>query len=140
MNSIIKITKPAWSKIHQIIKSNSNNHALLFYANSGGCNGFNYELSTINKKEVMPGLLKSPDAVDGQDYSKERDLCQNILKINELIASCFSPYAGFALDANINNAQKNICLNFYILLTTLYFKNLLRLNPDFCNNVNQEQK
>ena len=65
MNSIINITKPAWSKIHQIIKSNSNNYALLFYANSGGCNGFNYELSTIDKKEFndlhKPNVLECGD-------------------------------------------------------------------------------
>lgn len=65
MNSIINITKPAWIKIHQIIQSNSTNHALLFYANSGGCNGFNYELSTIDKNEFnelsKPNVLECGD-------------------------------------------------------------------------------
>lgn len=51
MNSIINVTKSAWTKMHQITKSSNNNYALLFYANSGGCNGFNYELSTIDKNE-----------------------------------------------------------------------------------------
>ena len=65
MNTIINITKPAWSKIHQIIQSNSNNHALLFYANSGGCNGFNYELSTIDKNEF--NALRKPNVLECGD-------------------------------------------------------------------------
>ena len=64
MNSIITVTKSAWYKMSQIIKSNTN-YAFLFSINSGGCNGFNYELSTIDKNEyndlVKPNILEYED-------------------------------------------------------------------------------
>ena len=64
MNSIITVTKTAWYKMSQIIKSNTN-YAFLFSINSGGCNGFNYELSTIDKNEyndlVKPNILEYED-------------------------------------------------------------------------------
>ena len=95
MTSIINITKSAWFKMSQIIKSNSN-YAFLFSISSGGCNGFNYELSTINKKEyndlVKPNILEYEDiklAVDPLaemyligttiDYVKE-DYSKNIFE------------------------------------------------------------
>ena len=95
MNSIINVTKSAWSKMGQIIKSNTN-YAFLFSVNSGGCNGFNYELSTIDKNEyndlVKPNILEYEDiklAVDPLaemyllgttiDYVKE-DYSKNIFE------------------------------------------------------------
>jgi iron-sulfur cluster assembly protein len=50
MTSIVNITQSALSKLAKIVKS-THNYAFLFSANSGGCNGFNYDLSTINKEE-----------------------------------------------------------------------------------------
>ena len=41
MNSIVTITNSALSKMKKISKI-TNNYAFLFLANSGGCNGFNY--------------------------------------------------------------------------------------------------
>jgi iron-sulfur cluster assembly protein len=95
MNSIINVTKSAWSKMGQIIKSNTN-YAFLFSINSGGCNGFNYELSTIDKRVyddlVKPNILEYEDiklAVDPLaemyllgttiDYVKE-DYSKNIFE------------------------------------------------------------
>ena len=95
MNSIINVTKSAWSKMGQIIKSNTN-YAFLFSISSGGCNGFNYELSTIDKNEynnlVKPNILEYEDikfAVDPLaemyllgttiDYVKE-DYSKNIFE------------------------------------------------------------
>jgi len=95
MNSIITVTKSAWSKMGQIIKSNTN-YGFLFSINSGGCNGFNYELSTIDKRVyddlVKPNILEYEDiklAVDPLaeiyllgttiDYVKE-DYSKNIFE------------------------------------------------------------
>jgi iron-sulfur cluster assembly accessory protein len=64
MNPIINITKSAWGKLGQITKSKGG-YAFLFSASSGGCNGFNYDLSTIDKKEfndlIKPNILEYED-------------------------------------------------------------------------------
>ena len=46
----IKVTDTAWKKIYQINKKQQM-FRFLFSATSGGCNGFNYKLELINKKE-----------------------------------------------------------------------------------------
>ena len=98
MTSIINITKSAWSKLGQIIKAQGaqGTYAFLFSANSGGCNGFNYDLSTIDKEEfnelIKPNILEHEDirfAVDPLaemyllgttiDYVKE-DYSKNIFE------------------------------------------------------------
>ena len=101
MTSIINITKSAWSKLGQIIRDQGANgtnksYAFLFSASSGGCNGFNYDLSTIDKREfkelIKPNILEHEDirfAVDPLaeiyllgttiDYVKE-DYSKNIFE------------------------------------------------------------
>ena len=49
--AIINITRNAWKKINHILKK-SNNDSMLFSAESGGCNGFNYNLQIINKNDI----------------------------------------------------------------------------------------
>ena len=44
---LINITKNAWTKIHAILES-QNAKGMLFIAESGGCNGFNYKLDLLN--------------------------------------------------------------------------------------------
>ena len=46
----ITITDNAWNKMSEILKNNKN-YSFLFSAKGGGCNGFNYNLESINKKE-----------------------------------------------------------------------------------------
>mgnify|MGYP001206861103 CR=1 FL=1 len=46
----IAITDNAWNKMSEILKNNKN-YSFLFSAKGGGCNGFNYNLESINKKE-----------------------------------------------------------------------------------------
>jgi len=49
-NPII-ITDNAYDKMGKIL-SKKNNHAFLFSADSGGCNGFNYSLKLIHKNQI----------------------------------------------------------------------------------------
>ena len=70
MTSIINITKSAWSKLGQIIRDQGANgtnksYAFLFSASSGGCNGFNYDLSTIDKREFKE--LNKPNILEHED-------------------------------------------------------------------------
>jgi iron-sulfur cluster assembly accessory protein len=44
------ISTNAWKKMADILTKN-NKFAFMFFAQSGGCNGFNYKLEPIDKKE-----------------------------------------------------------------------------------------
>ena len=46
----IIVSQAAWSKITDILKQKQS-FAFLFSATGGGCNGFNYNLETINKRQ-----------------------------------------------------------------------------------------
>tara|TARA_B110000285_G_C15104188_1_gene606918 strand:- start:741 stop:1145 length:405 start_codon:yes stop_codon:yes gene_type:complete len=48
--SPINITNNAWEKIREISKKSNNKYGFLFYVNSGGCNGFNYNLELLDKE------------------------------------------------------------------------------------------
>jgi len=54
----INITETAWTKIKDIINAN-NSKAMLFSAKGGGCNGFNYNLETINEEIKNSSLLEN---------------------------------------------------------------------------------
>ena len=55
----INVSATAWDKMAHILdKSNSN--AFLFFATGGGCNGFNYNLETINKDDYNSLKSKKP--------------------------------------------------------------------------------
>ena len=45
------ITGQAWNKMIEVLKK-TKKEAFLFSAIGGGCNGFNYDLKTIDKKEL----------------------------------------------------------------------------------------
>ena len=50
MNSI-KVTPSAWRKMRDILLKSRHNLGFIYSASSGGCNGFNFELNPIQKKE-----------------------------------------------------------------------------------------
>ena len=58
---IINITENAWNKMNNIIK-NTDNIGFIFSADSGGCNGFNYNLELLNKYEL--DKLKRPTIIE----------------------------------------------------------------------------
>lgn len=47
----IIITKNAWKKLSNILKASSNNLGFLYSATTGGCNGFNFDLSLLDEKK-----------------------------------------------------------------------------------------
>ena len=53
----ITITDNAWKQMNNI-KIQTECHGFWFFADSGGCNGFNYELQPISKKD-FDDLIKS---------------------------------------------------------------------------------
>ena len=50
MNSIL-ITQNAWRKMRDVLLKSNNNLGFIYSASSGGCNGFNFELNLIQRKE-----------------------------------------------------------------------------------------
>ena len=46
----VTITNNAWKKMDSILK-NTDSYCFLFSATGGGCNGFNYNLQSINKNK-----------------------------------------------------------------------------------------
>ena len=61
----IKITNNAWDKMNNIIKDKKN-PGFLFSATSGGCNGFNYNLTLLDynyyqseiSKKIKPNIIE----------------------------------------------------------------------------------
>ena len=47
----IQITQNAWRKMSTIIKLSKNKYGFIYSASSGGCNGFNFELNLLQKKQ-----------------------------------------------------------------------------------------
>ena len=62
----ITVTNNAWKKINEIVK-NQNCKGMVFSAEGGGCNGFNYKLEIMDEKEyntfinnnVKPHILEN---------------------------------------------------------------------------------
>jgi len=47
--NLINVTKKAWSKMHHIIlETNNPFKSFVYYAESGGCNGFNFKLELLD--------------------------------------------------------------------------------------------
>ena len=65
--NIINVTANAWKKMGSIIQKSNNKNGFIFGANSGGCNGFNFDLRLIEteeQKEIMkmkPSILTNDD-------------------------------------------------------------------------------
>ena len=55
----ITITQQAWTKMTSIIKAN-NSYAFMFSAKGGGCNGFNYNLESLDQKEYNNIMTDKP--------------------------------------------------------------------------------
>lgn len=66
------ITNKAWIKIRDILNNSKNEYGFLFYASSGGCNGFNYNLELLDKKthnELEESSIK-PNMIFDYEYNK----------------------------------------------------------------------
>jgi len=57
----IIVTRNAWNKMRNILSKTKNQEGFLFSAKGGGCNGFNFDLSLFNDKnmfDVEPEILR----------------------------------------------------------------------------------
>ena len=69
MKNIINVTANAWKKMGSIIKKSNNKNGFIFGANSGGCNGFNFDLRLIEKEEKQEIMKMKPSILTNDDVN-----------------------------------------------------------------------
>ena len=81
-SSIVKppviITNNSWIKIREILKQSNNKYGFIFYASSGGCNGFNYNLELLDKEQynnlennkIKPHIIYDSEYKSDSNYNK----------------------------------------------------------------------
>ena len=62
----IYVTQKAWNKMEEIIQISNNSVGFLFQATSGGCNGFNFKLDTLDGKTFKK--MKNPMVLQNNSY------------------------------------------------------------------------
>lgn len=69
MKNIINVTANAWKKMGSIIQKSNNKNGFIFGANSGGCNGFNFDLRLIEKEEQQEIMKMKPSILTNDDVN-----------------------------------------------------------------------
>lgn len=69
MKNIIQVTSNAWKKLGSILKKSNNNHGFVFGVTSGGCNGFNFDLRLIEKKEYQEIMKMKPSIMTNDNIN-----------------------------------------------------------------------
>ena len=69
MKNIINVTTSAWKKMGSIIQKSNNKNGFIFGANSGGCNGFNFDLRLIEKEEQQEIMKMKPSILTNDDVN-----------------------------------------------------------------------
>jgi len=88
---IISVTEHAWEKMDSIRKQQNNNQFLLS-ANGGGCNGFNYSLTLLEKDIDSVDELKNANTITN-DTNDTNDTMTNNTITNDTITLVIDPMA-----------------------------------------------
>ena len=64
--NIITVTKNAFQKMTSIMKKSNNNNGFLFSVDSGGCNGFNFNLQLMEDKELDKIIKQKPNIIQDE--------------------------------------------------------------------------
>ena len=64
--NIITVTKNAFQKMHSIMKKSNNNVGFLFGIDSGGCNGFNFNLQLMQDKDLEKIIKHKPNIIQDE--------------------------------------------------------------------------
>ena len=59
--NIITVTKNAFQKMSRIMEKSNNKNGFLFGINSGGCNGFNFNLQLMKDEELDKIVKQKPN-------------------------------------------------------------------------------
>ena len=60
----VTVTRNAWKKMSSILQNVNNKSGFLFSAKSGGCNGFNFDLSPLDDRNIFkinPTVISNDD-------------------------------------------------------------------------------
>lgn len=103
----ITVTNSAWVKIKDIMNRSNNKYGFLFYASSGGCNGFNYKLELLDK--------------DSHDKLHESKIKPNVLSYSDLNKIYIDPLSemfllGTKIDFVKEDYKKNIFESKFIFI------------------------
>ena len=69
MKNLINITSNAWKKMNSIILKSNNQYGFLFGITSGGCNGFNFNLNLMDKKDYESITKLKPNIVTNDNVT-----------------------------------------------------------------------
>ena len=61
--NIITVTKNAFQKMSRIMEKSNNKNGFLFGINSGGCNGFNFNLQLMKDEELDKIVKQNPNII-----------------------------------------------------------------------------
>ena len=110
--NIITVTKNAFQKMSRIMEKSNNKNGFLFGINSGGCNGFNFNLQLMKDEELDKIVKQTPNIIQDkkvkvyveplselylvgteidylkEDYNKGIFESKFVYNINKKIASC----------------------------------------------------
>ena len=67
--NIINVTANAWKKMGSIIQKSNNKNGFIFGANSGGCNGFNFDLRLIETEEQQEIMKMKPSILTNNEIN-----------------------------------------------------------------------
>ena len=67
--NIINVTANAWKKMGSIIQKSNNKNGFIFGANSGGCNGFNFDLRLIETEEQQEIMKMKPSILTNNEVN-----------------------------------------------------------------------
>tara|TARA_B100000700_G_scaffold284232_1_gene337293 strand:+ start:286 stop:666 length:381 start_codon:yes stop_codon:yes gene_type:complete len=67
--NIINVTANAWKKMGSIIQKSNNKNGFIFGANSGGCNGFNFDLRLIETEEQQKIMKMKPSILTNNEVN-----------------------------------------------------------------------
>ena len=67
--NIINVTANAWKKMGSIIQKSNNKNGFIFGANSGGCNGFNFDLRLIETEEQQEIMKMKPSILTNKEVN-----------------------------------------------------------------------
>ena len=67
--NIINVTANAWKKMGSIIQKSNNKNGFIFSANSGGCNGFNFDLRLIETEEQQEIMKMKPSILTNNEVN-----------------------------------------------------------------------
>lgn len=107
--NIINVTQNAWKKMNTIIKKSNNSYGFLFGANSGGCNGFNFQLELLKEDDYHTINKLKPNIVEYDNVKLYIDPMSEMFLIGTTIDYVYEDFSkGIFENKFIYNVDKKL--------------------------------